>query len=552
MPKSLFTFFLFLLFLAVQTTVLQRCATPTAPTGGPPDTIGPRLVLEESTPNFQTNFRPEEIVLTFDEWVNIDSKQPILISPPLELGEDNQPQLRRRSLVINLEGMELRDSVTYVVNIDAAIKDLNEGNPTENLRFVFATGPVLDSASVSGTLASDYSGEPLENATFTLFSNLADTAVTTENPTYFAQTDEDGRFTVYNVRPGVYRAVALQRNPSATNYFFDLKGYAQPQAAGFVDSLITVTDGSNRVGTIRISPILRPVRVNAVDTSINGAVRLTMNQKAELVDVGYAGVYERRNEIDTLVLFYRNPEADTLFIGRNGVSSDTVVLDGQAVTGTRPFRVRTGPASRVFTGRGVQILFDRPLQLLDTSRVVLLRDTFPEPVAFRYVIDSADAGVLTLESGYQVDFRYAVTLLPGALTDWNGNTNQDTIRQRFIADNPENYGTLTLTIQNLIPSENYILRLLKKDEIMVATFRYIEARFEYQAIYSGLTPGEYTAELLYDSNKNRRYDSGDFLFGLQPEEVRRFDIEPLRANWEVEKTIVVDFDDPNSPEVEEN
>ena len=171
------------------------------------------LIAEGSTPNFQTDFRPTEIRLEFDEWVELDPQQEILISPPLELAEANRPQLQRRTLVIPLDGVELRDSVTYVVNIGGAVKDLNEGNPTENLRFVFATGPELDTATASAVLVDAFTGEPVEGAALTLYENLADTAALTENPTYFAVADELGEVTVSNIKPGRYRVVTLLRAP---------------------------------------------------------------------------------------------------------------------------------------------------------------------------------------------------------------------------------------------------------------------------------------------------------------------------------------------------
>ena len=552
MIRSLLALILCTCALALQLTGLQSCATPTAPTGGPRDSLGPILIAEETTPNFQTNFRPEEIVLTFDEWVELDRQQPILISPPLDLGPDNQPTLRRRSLVIPLEGVELRDSVTYVVNVGAAIKDLNEGNPTENLRFVFATGPVLDTSTVSGNIVTDYSGEPIEDATFTLYGNLADSAYTTENPTYFAQTDELGNFTVYNVKPGVYRAVALQRNPGATNYFFDLAGFAPPQAAGYLDSLVVIGGGENAVGTVRLSPILKPVRVNAIDTSLNGQIRLTMNQPAAVIDASFSGNYLRRDVKDTLTLFYRSPTADTVFLTRSGTSADTVVVTDRPGAGNRPFFIQSGSGNNLLPGGQVEINFDRPLDRIDTSLVVLARDTLPRTSDYTVALDSADAGVFRLTTQLVSGSRYKLSLLPGALTDWVGNQNQDTLNRAFRVGDPEDFGTLTLNIENLLPTEKYILQLVKDDEVMVATFRYIEERFDYRAVYPGLAPGTYRVELLYDSNENRRFDSGDFLFGLQPEEVRRYEIEPLRANWEVEQTIVVDFDDPGTLEVEDN
>lgn len=540
MIRSVLAFLFLITALGIQLASLQSCATPTAPTGGDRDTLGPVLVLEETTPNFQTNFKPEEIVLTFDEWVEIDTKQPILISPPLDLGEENIPRLRRRSLVIPLTGLELRDSVTYVVNIDAAIKDLNEGNPTENLRFVFATGPVLDSASVSGRLVTDFSGEPIDNATFTLFGNLADTAITTENPTYFAQTDEDGRFTVNNVRPGTYRAVALERNPSATNYFFDLEGFAQPLAAGFVDTLVVVEDGKNSVGTIKLSPILKPVRANDVDTTIAGVVRLTMNQPAESIDATFSGDYLRVNEADTLALFYRQLEPDTIFVGRNGEVADTVALTGRSGTQARNYVMRAESGRKIYGPKGLRLRFDRPLESLDTSLVDLTVDTFPERRTLNYGIDTTDARLLTINGVGQENSRYQLILYPGALTDWSGQTNKDTLEQKWTVGSPDKFGTLNLSFINLDSTQQYLIRLLKDDDPVERSGREIMENTRFSITYAGLEPGTYFIELTLDDNRNGRYDAGDLLLGLQPEYLRNIPLEPLRANWEVEQEIDVE------------
>lgn len=536
MIRSFLALLVFAFLLLVQAVTLTRCATPTSPTGGARDTLGPVLVVEESTPNFRTNFRPEEIRLTFDEWVELDPKQQIVISPPLELGEDNQPYLRRRSLVIPLTGLTLRDSVTYVVNVGAAIKDLNEGNPTENLRFVFATGPVLDSATVSGTLVDDFTGEPLEKATFTLYDNLADSAALTQNPTYFAVTDEAGRFEVSNVRPGRYRAVGLVRNAGATNYYVDLDGTFPPLAVGFVDTAFTVADGSNTVGTIRVSPLPVPVRVQNVDTSSFGQVALALNQPAANVDLRSRRTdYLRYNEQDTLRLFYRRAGADTLLLGQAPDFPDTVIVGQTGSARRRPPLIRQGISKRLPLGNPAELVFTQPLERVDPERIQLAQDTLTVPVQLR--LDTVYPGRLRVEAAYRPGARYELTLLPGAVTAWNEQTNPDTLRETFAIEGPEKFGRLTLRVENLNPTYHYILRLTQNDEVVFATRRYIEDRFSYQARFNGLKPGTYRVEVLYDSNENQRYDSGDFLFGRQPELVRRFELAPLRANWEVEEVI---------------
>ncbi|MBB4078433.1 hypothetical protein GGR28_001046 [Lewinella aquimaris] len=538
--RKLLAALFFLLALLAQLLTLQHCATPTPPRGGDVDSIGPRLVTEKSTPNFQTNFRPDRIELTFDEWVQLDPQQEILVSPPLDLRGDNRPVLQRRSLVIPLTDVELRDSVTYVVNIGAAIKDLNEGNPTENLRFVFATGPNLDTASVSGTVVDAFTGEPVDGANFTLYGNLADSAVFTENPTYFAKTGEEGTFTVSNVKPGRYRAVALVRNPGSTNYFADFDGVFPPVSAGYLDSIITVADTENRVGTVRISPIPVIARSTDVQTDRYGVIKIGMNQAAVNVDLSSSRDYLRSDVGDTIRLYYREAAADTLLLGRNGIYTDTVLVSATAA-GEVPRQALTPigrTVGRVNPGEGINLVFSQPLESVDTSLINLYRDTLVDRLSVRYEIDSLDPARLRLFTGWAGADPYRVELLPGAVTDWYGSANQDSIVRAVKVDDSETFGDLTIILTNLNPTLSYILRLVDDSgEVIVGSRRYIDQRFDYTVRYRSMKPGTYRLELVYDSNNNGRYDSGDLRFGRQPEVVSRFEIEPLRANWEVEKTV---------------
>ena len=442
------------------------------------------------------------------------------------------------------------------------MKDLNEGNPTTNLRFAFATGPKLDSASVSGTLVDAFTGEPVEDATFTLYQSAADSVITTENPTYFAQTDEDGGYTVFNVRPGRYRVVALQRSPSATNYFYDTSGYALPLATGFLDSLIEVPDGELNLAPIRLSTVPKAIRINAVDTTDFGVVKLTFNQPAAEVDVTYSGDYLPVPDKDTLKLFYRDVRpADTLLAGLNGVVADTARWGRGAAGTSGPIRVVKSPARKLNPYEGANFTFNRPLVSYDTARIRLYPDTADLPLPYtlaplpvysdsttlRGQIRERETGVQNRQSPLPLHLRarhnwitgnsYRLVLLPGAVTDFTGRPNADTLRAKMTAATPEDFGTLTLTLTNLEPSTHYILQLTQKGDPVLWTRRVIRDRFEYTVEYPGLDAAEYTVEVLLDSNENGRYDSGDLFFGRQPEAVRRFTIAPLRANWEVEESV---------------
>ncbi len=239
---------------------LWFCANVVAPKGGPKDEKPPRLITEGSTPNMQTNFTKKEIILEFDEWVELnDVFNQIVISPPVER-KDYEVKIKKRSIIFKFtETAQLRENATYTINFGEAVRDITERNPVENLRFVFSTGDVIDSLKVSGRLLDVLTGEPVEDAYFMLYENLADSVVRTENPFYFGKTDESGNFLIENVRAGTFKGFGIKRVDQ--NYKFD----NPEEQIGFPDSLIVVGDttgialdstGNRIMPTLRVPPIL--------------------------------------------------------------------------------------------------------------------------------------------------------------------------------------------------------------------------------------------------------------------------------------------------------
>ena len=51
--------------------------------------------------------------------------------------------------------------------------------------------------------------------------------------------------------------------------------------------------------------------------------------------------------------------------------------------------------------------------------------------------------------------------------------------------------------------------------------------------FNNLNPGKYMARVIFDSNKNRKWDTGNFLKKIQPEKISYYpNLIELRANWE--------------------
>ena len=140
--------------LLVSTTLLYliiagSCAkiSSSGPTGGPQDETPP-VVLNSEPENGSVNFSGKVFEITFDEYfILADVNQKMLVSPPLE--ERPEIKVRGKKMEVTFEE-ELRENVTYNFYFQDAIQDLNENNPLQNFQYVFSTGPVLDSLSITG------------------------------------------------------------------------------------------------------------------------------------------------------------------------------------------------------------------------------------------------------------------------------------------------------------------------------------------------------------------------------------------------------------------
>ena len=199
--------------------LLNGCANVISPEGGERDLIPPQLIEETSTPNYQTNFDKQPITLSFDEWIVLeDVFSQVLVSPPLD--ERPEVKIKKKSIIFKFAEEEiLRTDATYTINFGQAVKDLNEKNPAEDLRFVFSTGDIIDSLFLQALVIDAKELEPVEGALFMLYDQLADSVFHTERPFYFSVTDENGEATIRNVKSDTFKVTVL--TDQNVNYLFD-------------------------------------------------------------------------------------------------------------------------------------------------------------------------------------------------------------------------------------------------------------------------------------------------------------------------------------------
>ena len=218
----------FLVILAI--ACLSSCANRgQGPQGGPRDTIPP-VVISESPVNGTLCFQGKEIVVHFDEYIQLnDVANNVLISPPQQNPPDVKAVGKRLSVVFK---EDLLDSTTYTIDFGPAICDYNEKTPLEGYVYSFSTGDVIDSLSISGRIYNAENLNPMPSILVGIHRNHHDSAFSTLPFAHITRADSEGYFTIHNVQPGTYRLYAL--NDVSRDYL-----YQPGEALAFADSLIT-------------------------------------------------------------------------------------------------------------------------------------------------------------------------------------------------------------------------------------------------------------------------------------------------------------------------
>ena len=145
---------IFVFSLVFGALLLTKCASTMVPTGGPKDTIPP-VIVYMNPDNFTTNIdtlHPPKIYVEFDEYVQIKDQQKELYTSPAMKKKPSVVR-RGRGILITIKDT-LRPNTTYAINFGSSIQDNNESNPLHSMRYVFSTGPEIDSMYMSGQVPS--------------------------------------------------------------------------------------------------------------------------------------------------------------------------------------------------------------------------------------------------------------------------------------------------------------------------------------------------------------------------------------------------------------
>lgn len=535
MLKNNAKYFLFLLVL-----ILTSCAKRGSITGGLKDTLAP--VLKMSFPkNFSTNFKGNEIKLTFDEFIKLkDLKKQLIISPPLKNEPLIIPTTATKTLTIKINDT-LQPNTTYSLNFGQSIEDNNEGNPLSQFKYVFSTGAIIDSLSISGTVKDAYAKEVESFVSVMLYEvneKYTDSVVYKEFPRYVTNTlDSLKIFKLENLKAGKYLLVAM-KDYGSNNKFNPIK-----DKIGFNQQFITIPNDT--VFELKLFKEVLPFKaIKPIQASGNRLI-LPYEGKTDGMKLTL-----KKNETDMPVITTKFPKKDSLQIWYKPMKTDSISLAVSKGKYSKNFTFKIKEQKKDslnITTNSTNSFRDSfvlesatPLTKIDNSKIKLInKDSVA--VAFTTKYDEFSQQ-LQLDFKKELSENYTFIIKTGALTDYLEQSNKD-LQFKINTKSIEEYGNLKVSLQNVKRFPVLIQLTNKTGEVLATAYCENNTKVEFNFI----DPSLFSLRAIYDDNKNAVWDTGNFLEKRQAEEVIYFSKEiDVRANWDIEQ--VFDLSIPYTPE----
>ncbi len=527
-----FKFISFLLFIAL---FAIGCAKRGTITGGLKDTIGP--VLKISLPeNFSTDFKGDEINLTFDEYIKVKNiNKQLIISPPMTTPPEITPQSASKYIKIKIKDT-LLPNTTYSFNFGQSIEDNNEGNPYRQFKYVFSTGTYIDSLTLSGVVKDAYNRNVESFVSVMLYEineNFNDSTIYKQTPRYITNTlDSAKSFTLENLKEGKYLLLALKDYNS--NNRFDPK----KDKIGFHKQYVNVPNDT----LFELELFNEELAFKSFKPTQASGNKFLMGYEGDASELKVS-VRNGAEEIQTIITKF--PEKDSVNIWYKSVKADSLQLAVTKGNYTDDFTLKIKEMKRdslsfIAKQSGVLPLREdftvkssRPLVNFDNSLMTLVnKDSVAIP--FETAYDEYEMQLKFIFAKEPLE-RYKLNLMPGALTDYFDGVN-DTLAYSFSTKNTSDYGNLRVNLNN-VRRFPVIIELTNAKGDVLAT-RYSE---EITTIdFNALDPALYTLRLIYDDNNNQLWDTGSYLDKRQTEEVIYFPTEiDVRSNWDVDQTFTL-------------
>ena len=434
--------------------------------------------LQKVTPGDSTrNFNGNKIEFEFDEFIGD------MISAQQELLISPIPKTmpsvtsKLRNLTVKWKD-SLEANTTYTINFGNTIKDINESNVLKDFTYTFTTGSYFDSLELRGNVILAETGKVDTTLIVMLHSNGDDSAVVNEKPRYVTRLDSKGNFHFKNLPAKTYYLYALKDDNRAYRYF------GNKQVFGFAAAPVVISDTTNPVTLYAFGP--------APAAATGPALPVTANAGGRRATVASA---DRRLRFST-----------------NLVSNQQDLLNDFVMSFEQPLRKYDSTKVGLFTDSTYIPVKEYSFQKDSTGKQLKLVHTWKESTTYHFIFDKEFA------------------------EDSAGKKLLKTDTLSFATKRLSDYGQLKIKFRNLDLAKNPVLIFLLNGNVT----RSIPMN-SAELVQPLFFPGDYELRILYDDNKNGKWDPGEF-FGKkkQPELVKPVERKIIvKPNWENEFEIAL-------------
>ncbi len=503
----------FIFFIYSTYFLLSACANMVNPSGGLKDEQAPQLLKSKPELN-ATNFNSKSIELTFNEYINLkDIQSEFIISP-----SNIEAEVKKDGKKLKIELSENpKENTTYILNFGNAISDYTENNISKDFKFIFSTGNNIDSLSLSGNILNSFTLEPVKDVIICLYTEVTnDSIVYKKKPDYTVRTDDLGKFKFTNLKSNKYKLFAIKEENN--NKIFD----SQEEEIAYQDTIVNLFQNTQLSNLKLFKEKASKRKLVNKDISYQ-KVELIFNKenKLKLIDIHPkidTIIYAPNN--DTISVYYKeNADSTALYLEEEN-KIDTIKIKFAKSLKKRELNIAI---DQKINNNSIQIITNDLFELNKLDSVNLFEDS----INVKFSIEKIKYNKYSLTYNFNTDKKYYLTIGDSAFVSFQKNYNKK-IKSNINFINPEDYGTLSI---KPLDNDSIIYELLNdKNEVVKTNYNIKET-----IVYTNINPGTYRIRMIYDTNKNNKWDTGNYLNNIQPEKIEYY-INPIkiRANWDLE------------------